>query len=391
MNKNEDLALDLCGNGDYLLNGIMDPVLIISKDYKILKVNNAFLYQFNKKEKDVVGKHCYEIIHHYDAPCLPKDVICPLRASLRSDEPTTIEHIHHTTRGTYYYEISAYPVKDEKGKPLYFIYYARNISKRKKLHEELNATELKYKTIFEAASDAIMLLTPEKGFFKGNPATIKMFACKDEEEFDSQAPSSLSPEYQPDGQLSSVKSQEMMSLAMKNGSHFFEWTHKRLSGEEFACTVLLTKTTIDGKDLLQATVRDISEQKKAEQKAKESEERFKFAVDVAKIGIWEFDIKTNKAWRSEHHDRIFGHERMLPEWTYEIFISHIVPEHKDEIEELYQNAMKSHQNLSYECKIKTKDGFRWIQGTSKTIFDDKGRPSKLIGIVQDITDKKGKL
>lgn len=391
MDNKNDPVIDLCGSGDYLLHGIMDPVLIISKDFKILKANKAFLKQFNLKQENVIGKGCHELIHHYDAPCLPKDVLCPLREAMKSEEPNTIEHVHHTPKGTLYFDVTAYAVKDEKGKVLYFIYYAKNITKRKKLHEELQASELKYKTIFESSKDAIMLLTPTKGFFRGNPATIKMFGCTNEEEFDALAPASLSPEYQPDGKLSSVKAQEMMAIAMKEGSHYFEWIHRRVNGEEFPATVLLTKTTFESRDILQATVRDISEQKRTEQLLKDHEERLQFAIETAQIGMWEYDIKNDTAWRSPHHDKIFGHPKMLPEWNYEIFISHIVPEHKDEMEELYQNSMYSNKNWSYECKIKRKDGqIRWIWGAGKTIFDEHGRPSKLIGVVQDITDKKVK-
>ena len=55
----------------------------------------------------------------------------------------------------------------------------------------------------------------------------------------------------------------MMAIAMRDGSHFFEWTHRRIDGSEFPATVLLTRMEIEGQVLLQATVRDITEQKRA--------------------------------------------------------------------------------------------------------------------------------
>ena len=51
--------------------------------------------------------------------------------------------------------------------------------------------------------------------------------------------------------------------AMKTGSNFFNWTHKRLNGEEFKVTVLLTRVEIRGKKFLQATVRDITKKSRA--------------------------------------------------------------------------------------------------------------------------------
>ena len=51
---------------------------------------------------------------------------------------------------------------------------------------------------------------------------------------------------------------------MREGSAFFEWTHKRLDGQEFPATVLLTRMEWDGKQFVQATVRDLAEQRRIE-------------------------------------------------------------------------------------------------------------------------------
>ncbi|VVB73567.1 Methanogenesis regulatory histidine kinase FilI [uncultured archaeon] len=56
----------------------------------------------------------------------------------------------------------------------------------------------------------------------------------------------------------------MLNIAMKTGSNFFEWTHRRADGTDFPATVLLTRVNLKGKTFIQATVRDITEQKRAE-------------------------------------------------------------------------------------------------------------------------------
>lgn len=121
--------------------------------------------------------------------------------------------------------------------------------------------DMNYELLFNVSADAIMLLTPREGFLAGNPAAVKMFGCRDEAEFISQSPEALSPSLQPDGRQSSAKAQEMMAIAMDRGSCFFEWTHKRMNGEEFFGNVLLTRFKIGGNNYLQATVRDITENK----------------------------------------------------------------------------------------------------------------------------------
>ncbi|MCX6635594.1 MAG: ATP-binding protein, partial [Acidobacteria bacterium] len=91
-----------------------------------------------------------------------------------------------------------------------------------------------------------------------------MFRAKSAEEFIAYGPEHLSPERQPDGRASAEKAKEMIETAMREGSHFFAWTHMRIGGEEFPATVLLTRMEQAGNVFLQSTARDITEQKKAE-------------------------------------------------------------------------------------------------------------------------------
>ncbi|MFA5276577.1 MAG: ATP-binding protein, partial [Candidatus Omnitrophota bacterium] len=135
----------------------------------------------------------------------------------------------------------------------------------KQAEEVLGKNVNKFRILFESSRDAIMTLEPPYwAFTSANPATVRMFLAKNEEEFISYGPWSLSPERQPDGRISVEKSGEMIEAAIREGSHFFEWTHKRINGEVFPCTVLLTCMEVDGGKIVQATVRDITEQKKEE-------------------------------------------------------------------------------------------------------------------------------
>lgn len=130
-----------------------------------------------------------------------------------------------------------------------------------------------FRTLFETSRDALMTLNPPSWrFTRGNIAALKMFMAKNEEEFTSAEPWRLSPDKQPDGRLSSDKAKEMIEIAMREGTNFFDWTHRRLNGEDFPATVLLTKVNLNGKSFLQATVRDITQQKKAEENAAELSE-----------------------------------------------------------------------------------------------------------------------
>jgi len=125
----------------------------------------------------------------------------------------------------------------------------------------LNTGEEKFRAIFVAAADTIMLLD-EHGFIDCNPATLKMFGCATAAEFLGRHPSEYSPPVQPDGRDSRVAAEEKISAAFQTGSLHFEWMHQRVNGEVFPAEVQLTLLKLKGGNILQATVRDISENKK---------------------------------------------------------------------------------------------------------------------------------
>jgi len=136
-------------------------------------------------------------------------------------------------------------------------------------------SEEKYHTLYESSSDAIMLLD-EKGFFDCNNATLRIFGFSNKEEFTKVHPSQVSPPYQPDGMDSLTAANNKIAEAFRTGTNQFEWMHRRQNGEDFPADVLLTAFNLKGKQVLQATVRDISERKRVERElllAKEEAER----------------------------------------------------------------------------------------------------------------------
>ena len=142
---------------------------------------------------------------------------------------------------------------------------ARDITERKRAEAASRQSEEKYRALFDSSRDAIMTLEPPTWrFTDGNPATLAMFKAKSVADFTSHGPGDLSPEKQPDGRASGEAAPEIIATAMREGSAFFEWAHRRLDGQEFPATVLLTRMERGGQQFLQGTVRDISEQRQFE-------------------------------------------------------------------------------------------------------------------------------
>lgn len=155
-------------------------------------------------------------------------------------------------------------------------------SENTQAEQALRESETKYRELFESSRDAIMLLfPPEWKFTTCNPATVALFGAMSIEHFTTLGPWDVSPVLQPDGECSADKAPKVIRQAMEDGSHFFEWTHRRINGPNFAATVLLTRITLKGQTGLQATVRDISEQKRTEQALRDLSEFQKAILDNA--------------------------------------------------------------------------------------------------------------
>ena len=250
----------------YLLDALMDnlPHNIYFKDAnsRFIRINKALATCFGLSlAADAVGKTDFDFFteeHAQQARADEQEVMRAGRPLLDKEEKETWSDGRETWATT-----TKLPLYDDAGNIAGTFGISRDITAQKQAAERLRTSEMKFRTLFDASRDAIMLATPEEGFLSGNPAAIELFGCKDEKEFTSKTPADLSPERQPDGTPSPLKAQQMMAIAMEEGSHFFEWTHKRVDGSEFYATVLLTRMEIEGKNILQATVRDITERKRA--------------------------------------------------------------------------------------------------------------------------------
>jgi len=282
-------------------------------------------------------------------------------------------------------------IRSEDGLPLFMAVTAVDITELKRAEEASRESEARYKTLYESSRDAIMMLTPEEGFFSGNPATLKMFACKDEEEFTTQTPAGLSPKYQPDGSLSTVKSQQMMDIAMEKGSNFFEWTHRRLNGENFFATIMLTRVELRGRLFLQATVRDITERKRVEEALRASEERLRIIIDTVPGVVYTAlpDEHSTTTFISANIEEMIGYspKEMMDDpalWSRLI--------HPGDREHCWKKIgeyrkMKSPREIEY--RMTHKDGqVVHVLDRATPILDDDGNILITEGIMVDISERK---
>lgn len=128
---------------EIILNGINDSILLLSRDFKILWANKAFLKNTGYITEEILGEYCYKITHNQDSPCqLPHDP-CPVIDAEKCGFTESSVHTHFDKEGKkIFVEASAYPIKDEKGEVTKFVCMYRDITKIKQVEEELrNALE----------------------------------------------------------------------------------------------------------------------------------------------------------------------------------------------------------------------------------------------------------
>jgi len=142
-------------------------------------------------------------------------------------------------------------------------------AQKTELITSLQESERKLRSLYEATSDAVMLLD-EQAFFDCNVATLRMFGCSNQQQFYGKKPGEFSPQFQPNGQDSCSLAAQQISIAMQTGSCRFDWVHKRLDGSEFPAEVLLNAMEINGRKVIQAVVRDITDRKRDEDRIKAS-------------------------------------------------------------------------------------------------------------------------
>jgi PAS domain S-box-containing protein len=260
----------------------------------------------------------------------------------------------------------------------------RDITERKKFEEALRESEERYRILFESSRDALMTMAPPTWrFTSGNSTAIELFGTHNLEEFISIGPWDVSPEYQPDGQLSADKAKEMIEKALQQGENFFEWTHKRLGGEEFSATVLLARCEVKGRVFVQATVRDITSIKQVETELREQTQLLSTVIDGIPdvIALQKPDqtiIRCNKAGYAFHG---LPPEDVQGRKCYEV-LGRDAPCEICATKIALDTKQISHvEKFLPERKI-------WIEARSIPVLDKRGNVYLVVEELRDISDRK---
>ncbi|MEH2342903.1 MAG: PAS domain-containing protein [Nostoc sp.] len=135
--------------------------------------------------------------------------------------------------------------------------------------------------------------------------------------------------------------------------------------------------------------RDITERKKTELLLQESEARLKLAYKATRSGVWDWDITRNSAHVSEEYCNLFGLDLTTEEVSFEQWLSLLYPDDRTFANEIVSRTIQQQQEY-YETdyRILHPDGIRWLAARAKVFYDAAGNAVRMLGNVQDISDRK---
>lgn len=131
-------------------------------------------------------------------------------------------------------------------------------------NEALREGERRYRTLAEHTPAAIVVLDAETGqFVEANENASRLYGMSHEALLQV-GPVEVSPEFQPDGQLSAKAARQKIQKALRGGTPVFEWTHRHSSGRDIPCEVRVARMPAAGRNLVVGAVTDITARKQAE-------------------------------------------------------------------------------------------------------------------------------
>jgi len=130
---------------------------------------------------------------------------------------------------------------------------------------------------------------------------------------------------------------------------------------------VLVGFTLFGKEETVAFILDISERKRAEAALRESEERLSLAIEGARLGMWDWDVRSGHILWNCHHEAIFGYEPGHPRRDYRDFADRLHPDELPAIEAGFREAMERRTEYRFVHRVIWPSGtVRWVTAASTT-------------------------
>ncbi|OQB72804.1 MAG: Sporulation kinase E [Deltaproteobacteria bacterium ADurb.Bin135] len=252
----------------------------------------------------------------------------------------------------------------------------------------LRERELRYRALFDNANDAIFLM--EKGvIIDCNHKFLTMFGCS-RRQIIGQTIYRFSPQFQPDGRDSKEKAIAKGKAALSGKPQFFAWKHCQYDGTPFDAEVSLNRIELNrDKIVLQAMIRDVSEQKEAENRLRLSEEKYRSIFENAIGGIFQTTPEGKVITANTTFASMYGYDspqEMINSVTdigKEIYVN---PKDRERFK-----AICEEQGFveGFEEEVYRKDRKKaWVSINARAVRDVNGKTLYYEGTIEDISLRK---
>ncbi len=251
---------------------------------------------------------------------------------------------------------------------------------RAQAEEVIQESERRFRTVWEVASDAMALSTPDGVVFDANPAYYHLFGYTPEEILGKNY-SIIFPEEE------RAKAQELYTYIFQSPviSPAFEAEIQRADGTQRIVESKYSFITSNGRrTAMISVIRDVTERKRAEEALRESELKLDLALKLGRMGTWNWDIVANTINWSANLAMIFGYAPGTFTASYKDFLELIHPEDRSRVDQEVKRALEEGIDYRVEFRTVLPDGtVRWTSAYGEALYDEAGKPVRMIGVTMD--------
>jgi PAS domain S-box-containing protein len=360
-----------------ILESIDDNVYSFDRNWDFIYVNHSAASDWGYEPSELIGKNFWTLLPKLVGTELERN----FRASMENREVHRFEWATLYAKGLR--DVSVFPSAEG------ITIHAKNITERKKAETALMQSEERFAKVFHSSPAAFFISRLNDGYIIDvNNAFLKTLGYRYEEAVRHTA---FQLNIYPDPE---TRNEFVRLLREKQSLRDYELTMQTKTGQPLTLMASLDIIGLDGEDLLLGIFVDITERKKAENALRQSENRLKMAQRIAHLGSWEFEVKENHAVWSEELFRMFNLQPKPFGLSVEEYREFIHPEDIQRVGEIAQQFISGVHNVgdvsSFDYRILLADGSVRVLHTERVIdaVDSQGHPTRVLGIEQDITDRK---
>ena len=261
-----------------VFDGMPDPIHMIDKNFNIVLSNKKLLDLKKVSQKEITGKHCYEIYQGREAKCEP----CAADQAFSSGKITSLLRTLHLPDGSVnYFEIFAYPIKNEKGDVTHVIELTKNITEQIKLEKDLKKSRNDYLQLANSSPLGILSCDTRGNISFANPAILNILGSPSLELTKKFNVLTFPP-------LKKLGISDKIKQTLRTGKHFkFETNYTSQWGKDLVLRVHIspiskTDGTIEG---ALGIVEDFTEYSRLQKEIQKSEQKFHNLFENSPAGI----------------------------------------------------------------------------------------------------------